>query len=91
MFVAFITFTAPPAAVEALMGDHLAWLEAQHGAGTFLVSGPSGAEGGVIVMRGDDRAAAEALAASDPLARGGVADYELVQFRASQTATGVDA
>jgi uncharacterized protein YciI len=74
-----------------VMADHVAWLEVQHGSGAFLVSGPSGVSGGVILARGDDRAEVEALAASDPLARAGVASYEIVQFRASQSAPGVDA
>ena len=32
----------------------------------------------------------EAIAASDPFVRGGVATVEIVQFRASQTAPGLD-
>jgi uncharacterized protein YciI len=89
VFVFLITFVAPRDEVMALMGGHDAWLREHHGSGTFLVSGPSGAEGGVILVGGDDREAAEALAASDPLVRGGVARCEVVQFRASQSAPDV--
>jgi len=91
VFALLITFVGSRDAVEALMGDHVAWLETHHGSGAFLVSGPSGEGGGVILARGDDRAEAEALAASDPLVRGGVATTEVVQFRASQTAPGLSA
>jgi uncharacterized protein YciI len=45
----------------------------------------------VIVARGDDREAIAALAAGDPFVTGGVATCEVVQFRASQTADGLDA
>jgi len=47
--------------------------------------------GGVILARGEDRDEIEALAATDPFVRGGVATCEVVQFRASQTAPGFDA
>ena len=89
MFVLLITFKESREAIEALMPDHLAWLAEHHGSGTFVVSGPAPVDGGVIIARGDDRPAAEALAASDPLVRGGVASTELIQFRASQSAPGV--
>ena len=46
--------------------------------------------GGVIVAHGDDREAMEALAATDPFVRGGVATVEVIQFRASQRAAALD-
>jgi uncharacterized protein YciI len=90
VFVFLITFTQPHEAVAALMGDHDAWLREHHGSGRFLVSGPRpDGTGGVILLTGEDREEAEALAASDPLLRGAVAAVEVVQFRASQKAAGV--
>ena len=47
--------------------------------------------GGVIVARGDDREEMEDLAAGDPFVTGGVATVEVIQFRASQVADGLDA
>ena len=46
--------------------------------------------GGVILARGDDREEIEALAAGDPFVSSGVATCEVIQFRASQTAAGLD-
>jgi uncharacterized protein YciI len=46
--------------------------------------------GGVILARGDDREEIEAIAASDPFVSGGVAPRDVIQFRASQTAAGLD-
>ena len=92
MFVFLITFSRPRDAVAAVMGDHDAWLREHHGSGRFVVSGPRpDGTGGLILVRGDDRDEAEALAASDPLVRGDVATVEVVQFRASQTAPDVKA
>jgi uncharacterized protein YciI len=90
VFVLLISYTKPREEVDALLSDHFAWLEEHHGAGRFLVSGPRDPQtGGVILARGDDREAVEALAASDPFVRGGVARCEVIEFRASQTAPGV--
>ena len=74
------------------MRRHMAWLDEQYAAGRFIVSGRRVPRtGGVILARGNDRAAIEALAASDPFVSGGVATCEVIEFRASQTADGFDA
>jgi uncharacterized protein YciI len=91
MFVLLLTYTKPLAEVDALMRAHVAWLDEHYAAGRFLVSGRRiPRTGGVILARGDDRAEIEALAATDPFVSGGVATCEVVQFRASQTAAGLD-
>ena len=85
-----LTYVRPLAAVDALMREHVAWLDEQYAAGRFLVSGRQVPRtGGVIVARGDDREEIEALAATDPFVAGGVATCEVVQFRASQSAPGI--
>jgi uncharacterized protein YciI len=92
VFVLLLTYTKPLPEVDAHMREHMAWLEEHYQAGRFVVSGRQiPRTGGVILARGDDRAEIEALAASDPFVRGGVATCEVIQFRASQTAPGLDA
>jgi uncharacterized protein YciI len=87
MFILLLTYTKPLEEVDALMRDHMAWLNEQYQAGRFLVSGRQVPRtGGVIVARGDDREGIEALAAGDPFVTGGVATCEVIQFRASQSA-----
>jgi uncharacterized protein YciI len=91
VFVLLLTYVRPLPEVDALMREHVAWLNEQYDAGRFLVSGRRiPRTGGVIVARGDDRAQIEALAATDPFVSGGVATCEVIQFRASQTAAGLD-
>jgi uncharacterized protein YciI len=91
VFVLLLTYVKPLAEVDALMRRHVAWLNEHYDAGRFLVSGRRiPRTGGVIVARGDDREEIEAVAASDPFVTGGVATCEVVQFRASQTAAGLD-
>jgi len=92
VFVLLLTYVRPLPEVDALMREHMAWLQEGYAAGRFLVSGRQiPRTGGVILARGDDRYEIEALAATDPFVRGGVATCEVVQFRASQTAPGFDA
>jgi len=92
VFVLLLTYVKPLPEVDALMREHVAWLKEHYAAGRFVVSGRRiPRTGGVILARGDDRAEIEALAATDPFVRGGVATCEIVQFRPSQTAPGFDA
>jgi uncharacterized protein YciI len=91
VFVLLLTYVKPLPEVDALMREHVAWLEEQYDAGRFLVSGRRiPRTGGVIVAHGDDREQIEALAAGDPFVSGGVATCEVIQFRASQAAAGLD-
>jgi uncharacterized protein YciI len=90
VFVLLLTYVKTLSEVDALMREHVAWLDEQYDAGRFLVSGRQiPRTGGVILALGDDREAIEALAASDPFVSGGVATCEVIQFRASQTAAGL--
>jgi uncharacterized protein YciI len=91
VFVLLLTYTKPLDEVDALMRPHMKWLKEHYAAGRFVVSGRQiPRTGGVILARGDDRDEIEAIAASDPFVSGGVATCEVVQFRASQTAPGLD-
>ena len=92
MFVLVLTYTKPLDEVDALMREHMEWLSAGYRDGHFVVSGRRVPRtGGVILARGDDREAIEALAAQDPFVLAGVATVEVIQFRASQTAEGLEA
>ena len=92
MFVLLLSYVKPLEEVDALMREHLAWLDQHYAAGRFLVSGRQiPRTGGVILARGDDRDEMEALAASDPFVRGGVATCEVIRFRASQRAPELEA
>lgn len=92
MFVLLLTYVRPLEEVDALMREHMAWLNEHYASGRFVVSGRRVPRtGGVILARGDDREEIERIAAADPFVAGGVATCEVVQFRASQTAPGFDA
>lgn len=86
MFVLDLSYTAPLDRVDAVMEDHVAWLDVQYAAGVFIASGRKNPrEGGVILAVGDDRAAVERLAASDPFVVHGVCAYRITEFIATKT------
>ncbi|MEU1124842.1 YciI family protein [Streptomyces sp. NPDC005899] len=86
MFVLELTYTAPVERVDALLADHVTWLDAQYTAGVFIASGrKEPRDGGVILAVGDDRARIEALAATDPFAVHGVCSYRVTEFFATKT------
>jgi uncharacterized protein YciI len=88
MFILELTYIAPTQSVDAHLADHITWLDRQYEAGIFIASGRKvPRDGGVIVAVGDDREAIEALAATDPFAVEKVADYRIVEFLATKTAS----
>ncbi|MFB7230776.1 YciI family protein [Streptomyces sp. SID14515] len=87
MFVLELTYTAPVERVDALMREHIAWLDEQYAAGVFIASGRKNPrDGGVILAVGDDRAAIERIAAADPFAEHQVCAYRITEFIATKTA-----
>ncbi|MFF2080223.1 YciI family protein [Kitasatospora sp. NPDC058162] len=92
MFILELTYTAELARIDEALAEHVAWLEAQYAAGAFLASGRKvPRDGGVIVAVGQDRAAIEALVATDPFARLGLAEYRVTEFVATVTASALQA
>ncbi|MFI9332043.1 YciI family protein [Kitasatospora sp. NPDC052868] len=92
MFVLELTYTAPLDRIEAVLGEHIAWLREHYEAGTFLASGRKvPRDGGIILATGQDRAAIEEITRTDPFTRAGLADYTVTEFLATTTAPALDA
>jgi uncharacterized protein YciI len=73
--------------IDACMKAHVAYLDEHYAAGTFVLSGRKiPRDGGIIVATGSDRAAIEATVRADPFVAQGLADYRIIEFRASQRA-----
>jgi uncharacterized protein YciI len=87
MFVIELVYKVDLARIDAAMKGHVAWLRRHYADGTFVVSGRKiPRDGGVILASGTDRAAIERIVQEDPFVAGGLADYRLIEFRASQRA-----
>jgi len=87
VFVIELLYKAPLAQIDANMKAHVAFLNKYYAAGNFLVSGRKiPRDGGIIIAVGSSRDAIEALVREDPFVKRGLADFRVVEFRASQRA-----
>ena len=91
MFVIELIYKVPLAQIDAHMKAHMAFLNAQYAAGHFLVSGRKiPRDGGIIIAVGDNRDHIEAIVKQDPFCSLGLADFRIIEFRASQKAKDID-
>jgi uncharacterized protein YciI len=87
MFVIELTYKAPLDDIDARMKAHVAFLKKYYESGNFLVSGRKiPRDGGMILAVGKSRQHIEAIVEQDPFVRHGLADYRIVEFKASQKA-----
>jgi uncharacterized protein YciI len=90
MFVIELIYKADLADIDAHMTAHVAFLKKYYAAGNFLVSGRKiPRDGGVILAVGKSREEIEAIAAEDPFHVHGLADFRIIEFRASQHANDI--
>ena len=91
MFIVTLTYLKPVEEVDALMRDHVAWLEAGYADGLFIASGRRVPRtGGVILARSGDAQALHETLARDPFVIHGAARCEVVEFTPSMTAPGAE-
>ena len=87
MFVIELIYQAPLEAIDAQMRAHMTFVRKHYAAGTFLISGRKiPRDGGIILALGKSRDEIEAIMREDPFCKGGLADFRVIEFRASQRA-----
>ncbi len=87
MFVIELTYKAALAEIDAHMAAHVIFLKKYYASGNFLVSGRKvPRDGGIILAVGKSREQIEAIIQEDPFYQRGLADFRIIQFRASQRA-----
>jgi uncharacterized protein YciI len=87
MFVVELTYTAPLEKIDAEMTAHMRFLKKYYAAGVFVVSGRKvPREGGIVLATGKTRQELEAIVKEDPFVERGLAEFRIVEFRASQRA-----
>jgi uncharacterized protein YciI len=87
MFVIELIYKADLAQIDAHMKAHVAFLKKYYASGNFLVSGRKiPRDGGIILAVGQSRDQIESIAKEDPFCRHGLADFRIIEFRASQRA-----
>ena len=90
MFVVELLYKADLAEIDAKMRAHMAFLKKHYAAGRFLVSGRKiPRDGGIILALGASRAEIEAIMKEDPFCKQGLAEFRVIEFRASQRAADI--
>ena len=87
MFVIELTYKADLAEIDAHMTAHVRFLKKYYASGHFLVSGRKiPRDGGIILAVGRSRQEIETIVKEDPFHAHGLADFRVIEFRASQKA-----
>jgi uncharacterized protein YciI len=92
MFVIELVYKADLREIDAHMRAHVRFLKKYYAAGNFLVSGRKiPRDGGIILAVGKDRETIEGIIREDPFHQQGLADFRIIEFRASQRADDIQA
>jgi uncharacterized protein YciI len=87
MFVIELVYKTSLEQIDAHMAAHVRFLNKYYAAGNFLVSGRKiPRDGGIILAVGKTRQQIEAIVKEDPFHKHGLADFRIIEFRASQKA-----
>jgi len=90
MFVIELIYKVDLARIDAHMAAHVRFLNKYYAAGNFLVSGRKiPRDGGIIVAVGKNRQQIQAIVEEDPFVVHGLADFRIIEFRASQRANDI--
>jgi uncharacterized protein YciI len=87
MFLIELTYKADLSEMDAHMAAHVVFLKKHYAAGHFLVSGRKiPRDGGIILAVAKTRQQIQTIIEEDPFYQRGLADFRIVEFRASQRA-----
>jgi uncharacterized protein YciI len=87
MFIIELVYKADLKEIDAHMTAHVRFLKKYYTAGNFLMSGRKiPRDGGIIVAVGKSRQEIESIIKEDPFHAHGLADFRIIEFRASQRA-----
>jgi uncharacterized protein YciI len=92
MFVIELVYKAALSEIDAHMTAHVRFLKKYYASGHFLVSGRKiPRDGGIILAVGKSREEIAAIVKEDPFHAHGLADFRIIEFRASQKANDIQA
>jgi uncharacterized protein YciI len=87
MFVIELIYKVDLDEIDAQMRPHMTFLKRHYSTGTFLISGRKvPRDGGIILATGKTREEIEAIMREDPFCKNGLAEFRVIEFRASQRA-----
>jgi uncharacterized protein YciI len=87
MFVIELVYKTELTKIDAHMTAHVRFLKKYYASGHFLISGRKiPRDGGIILAVGNSRQEIEAIVREDPFHAHGLAEFRIIEFRASQRA-----
>lgn len=87
MFVIELVYKAPLTKIDAHMTAHVKFLKKYYASGHFVVSGRKiPRDGGIILAVAKSREEIDRIVSEDPFHAHGLADFRIIEFRASQRA-----
>jgi uncharacterized protein YciI len=87
VFVIELSYKVDLEQIDANMKAHVAFLTKHYDSGHFLISGRKvPRDGGIIIALGKSRDEIEAIMNEDPFILRGLAEFRIIEFRASQRA-----
>jgi uncharacterized protein YciI len=87
MFVIELVYKTELTKIDAHMTAHVKFLKKYYASGHFLISGRKiPRDGGIILAVGESRQEIETIVREDPFHAHGLADFRIIEFRASQRA-----
>jgi uncharacterized protein YciI len=90
MFVIELVYKVDLSEIDAHMAAHVAFLKKYYASGNFLVSGRKiPRDGGIILAVGKSKEQIEGIIQEDPFHEHGLADFRIIEFRASQRAADI--
>ncbi|MDR5749453.1 MULTISPECIES: YciI family protein [unclassified Caballeronia] len=91
MYVINLRYTGALAEIDDALDAHRLFLERQFAAGIFIAAGPKvPRDGGVILASAIDRDRLDSILAEDPFADQKLAHYEVIEFKATRLAPGLN-
>lgn len=90
MLILSLTYIAPIEDADRHMDAHMSWVRASYDDGTFIASGRKIPRTGGVVLAKGDRAALEALCATDPFVIHGIAEYDITEVAFTNVAAGYE-
>jgi uncharacterized protein YciI len=92
MFVIELSYKVDLEEIDAHMAAHVRFLKKYYASGNFLVSGRKiPRDGGIILAVAKRRQDIEAIIKEDPFYEHRLADFRIIEFRASQRANDIQA
>lgn len=86
MFIINLHYIAPLEKIDARMKDHMVFLKTCYREGLFIVSGRKiPRTGGIILAQGSSKTALEEVMSNDPFVAHGLAEFDIIEFQASQS------